>query len=120
MSRNQCLELILIAAVLTGGAWFIFRSKEPAAANLDELAQCLASRGAIMYGADWCPLCQNEKKTFGDSFRYINYVECPDEPNKCLAAGINGFPTWVFPDGRKLEGEQGPGKLSRESGCILK
>lgn len=72
-----------------------------------------------MYGAKWCPHCQNEKKAFGDSFRLVPYVECPDDPKKCLAAGINGYPTWVFPDGKKLEGEQGLEKLSQASGCPL-
>ena len=93
---------------------------------LDPFAQCLRDKGVTMYGADWCPHCQNEKKVFGSSFRFIPYIECPKEPNKCLAAGIEGFPTWVFPaspaggpDGRKLEGEQGLERLAAASGCEL-
>ena len=91
----------------------------PLAANLDDFARCLTSKGAIMYGAEWCPHCQNEKKAFGKSFQYINYVECPDDPQKCLAAGIDGYPTWIFVSGKKLEGEQGVVKLAQESGCSL-
>lgn len=79
-----------------------------------------------MYGAESCPHCQNEKKAFGSSFRYIPYVECPDDPQKCIAAGVNVYPTWIFPAspagppaGRKLEGEQGIEKLAKESGCPL-
>ncbi|MBI2674134.1 MAG: hypothetical protein HYX22_00115 [Candidatus Yanofskybacteria bacterium] len=72
-----------------------------------------------MYGADWCSHCKNEKKAFGDSFRLVNYVECPDNPNLCLEKEIKGYPTWVFPSGKKLEGEQGLENLSRESGCTL-
>ena len=87
--------------------------------RLDSFAKCLAERGITMYGADWCPHCQNEKKAFGKSFRFVKYVECPNEPQKCIDAGINGYPTWIFSDGKKLEGEQGLEKLSRESGCEL-
>jgi len=72
-----------------------------------------------MYGAGWCPHCQNEKKAFSDSFQYVPYVECPDEPQRCIDAGIKDYPTWIFPDGKKLEGEQGLKNLSQASGCLL-
>ncbi|MEK7589210.1 MAG: hypothetical protein AAB479_01080 [Patescibacteria group bacterium] len=129
---------ISVAAII---ASILLYPQQQANGELDAFAQCLAEKGITMYGADWCPHCQNEKKAFGDSFRLVPYVECPDDPQKCLAAGINGYPTWVFPassarldpaslasrraeragglDGKKLEGEQGLEKLSQESGCIL-
>ncbi len=105
-----------IAAVI---AVYLLYPQSRENAETDAFAQCLADKGITMYGADWCPHCQNEKKAFGDSFRLVPYVECPVDPQKCLAAGINGYPTWVFPDGRKLVGEQGLEKLSEESDCLL-
>lgn len=87
--------------------------------DLTAFAQCLAEKKITMYGAEWCPHCLNEKKAFGDSFKYVPYVECPEEPNRCLAAGIRGYPTWLMADGKKLEGEQGINRLSAESGCFL-
>jgi len=72
-----------------------------------------------MYGAVWCSHCQSEKNAFGDSFKYVPYVECPDDPQKCLSLGITGYPTWILPDGKRLLGEQGIEKLSQESGCVL-
>ncbi len=86
---------------------------------LDSLAKCLASKGITMYGAYWCPHCQNEKAAFGSSFRYIPYVECAENPQKCLEVGIKGYPTWIFSDGRRFEGEQGLQRLAQESGCPL-
>lgn len=94
------------------------RNKESAAA-LDDFAKCLAEKQVVMYGADWCPHCQNEKKAFGDAFSFVNYIECPKDPKRCLAANISGYPTWAFPDGKRLIGEQGVEKLSLESGCSL-
>ena len=85
----------------------------------DEFAQCLADKGAIMYGADWCSWCKQEKEAFGNSFRFINYVECPDDPQRCLAVGIENYPTWTFPDRQLPAGAQGLEKLSEESGCSL-
>ncbi|HEY4475665.1 MAG TPA: hypothetical protein VJB92_03015 [Candidatus Paceibacterota bacterium] len=94
-----------------------FRGGGKSVGILDAFAQCLTDKGAVMYGADWCPHCQNEKKAFGDSFRFINYVECPKNPNACLAAGVEAFPTWFFPDGKKFVGEQGIEKLGQLSNC---
>lgn len=122
---NNITLKILVLAVLFTAASFIFylatgNKKEGVRINrLDAFAECLRGQGIVMYGADWCPHCQNEKRAFGDSFRLLNYVECPKQPQRCLAAGVRGYPTWIFPDGRKLEGEQGIEKLAKESGCPL-
>ncbi len=78
-----------------------------------------------MYGTYNCPHCLNEKKAFGSSFQYVLYVECTQEPDKCVKAGVTEVPTWIFPNGlsaqagKKLVGEQGLEKLSQESGCPL-
>ena len=87
---------------------------------------CLRDQGVTMYGAYWCSHCQNEKRAFGDSFKYVPYVECTEETQKCLDAGVKGYPTWLFPassvdgsDGRRFEGEMGLAKLSEASGCVL-
>jgi len=110
---------IIIGFLLTSGAVFFLISGGSNNPALDAFAQCLAEKKVTMYGADWCPHCQNEKKAFGSSFKFIPYVECPKDPKRCLAAGISGYPTWIFPDNKKFEGEQGLEKLSKESGCPL-
>lgn len=94
-------------------------SDQVQAGPLDNFAQCLTDKGVIMYGANWCSHCQNEKKAFGNSFSKVNYVECPKDPKKCLDMGVEGYPTWIFGDGKKLVGEQGVQKLAQESGCAL-
>lgn len=118
--KNKYLAILGLGIAAIVAVYLLYtEQRSNANGETDAFAQCLADKGITMYGADWCPHCQNEKKAFGDSFRLVPYVECPDDPQKCLAAGINGYPTWVFPDGKKLVGEQGLKKLSEESGCIL-
>lgn len=90
----------------------------PSYAKLDDFAKCLTEKNTVMYGADWCPHCQNEKKRFGDSFKFVSYIECPENPKLCLDAGIKGYPTWILGDGTKFEGEQGIKKLAEVSGCL--
>ena len=33
---------------------------------IDTFAKCLASKDVVVYGAYWCPHCQNQKKLFGE------------------------------------------------------
>lgn len=117
--KQKTIVILVIVTVIVGVVFGLGRDTQKASA-LDGFAQCLASKGWTMYGAYWCPHCQNEKAAFGDSFRYVNYVECTQEPNRCTAVGIKGFPTWMTDDGRRFEGEQGIKKLSEVSECSLR
>ena len=86
-------------------------------------AQCMTNSGVKMYGAYWCPHCNNQKEMFGDSWQYINYIEC-SLPNRagqtqfCNDAGIRAYPTWEF-IGQRIEGELTLEQLSQLSGCQL-
>ena len=88
----------------------------------EKLAKCLTAAGAKMYGAYWCPHCADQKKLFGDSFKFVSYVECDAKgenanPETCKKAGIEGYPTWIFSDGKKVTGTQKLAKLSELSNC---
>ena len=110
--------MILIMVLLAVATWWLTRDDDAIAGRLDNFAQCLTDRGLVMYGAEWCPHCQTQKKMFGKSFKYINYVECPQDPKRCLAAGIEGYPTWVI-NGEKLIGEQDLEILSKKTNCQI-
>jgi len=85
----------------------------------DTFAQCLASKNLTMYGSIYCTHCQAEKARFGDSFQYVPYVECTENPNLCTEKGVEVVPTWIDQNGVKYKGEQGLEKLSTISGCEL-
>ncbi|MDO8425640.1 MAG: hypothetical protein Q7T01_03970 [bacterium] len=113
---------VLGALVLLGGAiFFTSRGKQNPAA--EALALCLKEKGVVEYGAYWCPNCQEQKQRFGSGAKLIDYVECamPGNPRaqspKCQAAGITGYPTWVFPDGNRLVGLQSLERLAEAAGC---
>ncbi len=119
--------IIGIVALIVG--FFIFRGITGTVvlddgANYDNFAKCLTEKGAKMYGAYWCPHCQNQKKLFGESWKYVDYVECSlpngaGQTSECQIAGISGYPTWVFSDGRKVPGEVSFQQLSQITGCSL-
>jgi glutaredoxin len=70
-----------------------------------------------MYGTDWCPHCQAQKRLFGSSFQYVNYVNCDLSADACQVAGVQGYPTWVFPNGKSLSGEQELETLASQVAC---
>jgi hypothetical protein len=120
MDKKIAISVIIATLLLTfGGVFMIAKSQQPANTGFDNFARCLTSKGAVMYGAAGCIHCQKVKSDFGSSFQYINYVECPLNPQKCLDEGVDGYPTWKFSDGSRLEGEQPLQKISEVSGCPI-
>jgi hypothetical protein len=108
---------ILILAVINNG------NKVTIPGQYDNFAQCLAEKGATMYGAEWCPHCKDQKAAFGDSFKYIKYVECPDNIKLCIDKGVQGYPTWLFTGTTTqvegFEGNKTMQELAKVTGCQL-
>ncbi|EDY38217.1 conserved hypothetical protein [Cyanobium sp. PCC 7001] len=93
------------------------------------LSDHLRSRGAVFYGAWWCPACFQQKNLFGkEAGNSLPYVECDksDEGRqRCMAAKVRAFPTWDLQGKPRLEGVQdlealkqwsefpGPGQAAR-------
>lgn len=102
------ISILIVLIILTGC------STKPAKYNT--FAQCISSNGAVMYGTDWCSHCQSQKKMFGKSFEYINFVDCDKQRDQCLIAGVQGYPTWVI-DGELYPGEQKLERLASLTGC---
>ncbi|MFH1317156.1 MAG: thioredoxin domain-containing protein [Candidatus Woesearchaeota archaeon] len=84
----------------------------------DILAKCLTENGVKMFGAEWCSHCQNQKKMFGDSFQYVDYVDCDKRRDECTSAKVSGYPTWVV-DGKNYPGEQALSRLASLAGCEI-
>jgi uncharacterized membrane protein len=108
----------LAAAVLVPlGAAFIYAVPAGGGSGFEgALARHLREKGAVMYGAYWCPRCTEQKALFGDAAKDIPYVECAKDgvngrPDLCEKAGVKAFPTWVMGTERR-EGVQSLGALS--------
>jgi hypothetical protein len=80
-----------------------------------------------MYGAWWCPHCQEQKEKFGEtSFKLAPYTECgvpgdiKGQNPVCREQGITHFPTWQFPPtGERVERVFTLQELSDRTGCPL-
>jgi hypothetical protein len=118
------IAIVAGAVIVIGGGAVLLSNQESKPGKLDAFAQCLKEKGAIFYGAFWCPHCQNEKKMFGSSAHLLPYVECstPDaqgQTDECIAKHIDGYPTWEFKDGSRETGETSLEKLSEKTSCPL-
>ncbi|MEB3349291.1 MAG: hypothetical protein VKO00_04640 [Cyanobacteriota bacterium] len=91
------------------GAAGLGAALQPSTAQQKALAEHLQRSGVVFYGAWWCPACFRQKALFGDQAgNRLPYVECDRDKagrDRCQAAGIRAFPTWVKGNER-LEGVQ--------------
>ena len=83
------------------------------------LTQHLRRIGALFYGAWWCPACFHQKSLFGQQAgNKLPYVECDktkEGRERCQAAEIKAYPTWVL-GSKRVEGVQTIEELKRWSG----
>lgn len=123
MKKSTLFFTILVLLVVVGGTvWLVKTPSKPG--TLDGFATCLKDKGALFYGAFWCPHCQNQKAMFGRSSKLLPYVECstPDGNGQlqiCKDKKVETYPTWTFADGTTLTGEIPLAKLAEKTGCVL-
>jgi hypothetical protein len=95
---------------------------DPKDGTTAKLAKCLTQKGVRMYGAYWCPHCQDQKAMFGDAFKFLKYFECdPQGPEsqtaRCTEDKIESYPTWYFPASGYDPGIKELEKIASLSGC---
>lgn len=119
--RKRMLKSILLwsalVVVVVIIAFLVYR-QFTGPGKYDAFAQCMTANGMTMYGTDWCPHCQRQKQLFGNSFKYVNFVNC-DLSKECDQAGVQSYPTWG--KGGKLyePGVKSLAELGELSGCQL-
>jgi len=128
--KTKTLRIVIFALIVIGIVLLmrlVVRATK-ADGKYDTFAQCLAAKDIKFYGAFWCPHCQQQEQWLGASRQKLAteglYVECstPDAKSQtkiCVDNNITGYPTWVFPDGTRLTGEQKLADLAAKSGCAL-
>jgi cyclophilin family peptidyl-prolyl cis-trans isomerase len=95
----------------------------PQAPNLVGFAQALADSGTQFFGAAWCPACTAQKEAFEDGAQFLPFVEVTNPDRSINQIGLDNnitvFPTWIFPNGSRLEGQQTLQTISDRSGVAI-
>jgi hypothetical protein len=122
VKKSVLIGAVAILLAIGISAWAFVNSQAASKSEkIDSLAKCLTSNNAVMFGAYWCSHCQDQKKEFGASWKYVHYVECalPDNEGQtaaCGTANITQYPTWDF-NGSRQVGKLDFKTLGELSGC---
>jgi len=122
--KTKFFVIFVVGVILFVGALGFFMNRNTTkSVNLDAFAQCLKASGAEFYGAFWCPHCQDQKKEFGSSAKYLPYIECSNadqtQTQICKDKKIESYPTWIFKDGTIQTGKLELAQLAAKTGCVL-
>ncbi len=99
--RKTMKKWIIWSIIVYGLIFLTFNLWPSETENYDSLAQCMTEKGVVMYSSFRCGVCARTKAMFGNSFKYINEIEChPQGPNAqtelCVAKQLQGTPTWII------------------------
>lgn len=117
MNSKLLIGLVAFIVILLGGGIALLSQGSKPNPEIDKFAQCIAEKKLTMYGAYWCPHCQSQKKLFGESFKYVPYVECTQQEKLCIEKKIDGYPTWIDNDENRYSGELSFEKISEITKC---
>ena len=122
--KNKAILTGIIVIVIAFAVYLSFVPANRVAGEYDEFTQCLKDKGALFYGAFWCPHCRDQKELFGKSASKLPYVECSTADGKnqlsiCAEKDIKSYPTWTFVDGEKVPSLLTLEQLSTKTSCLL-
>jgi hypothetical protein len=103
----------------SGESRHVGEALRPSSAEQLALVEHLRQKGAVVYGAWWCPHCFSQKNLFGtEAGQRLPYVECDKDDAgraRCQAAKIRAYPSWDL-GGERREGVLSLEELKRWSG----
>jgi hypothetical protein len=111
------LTTIFIVLAIAGILYYVTSIKSTGAAVSEDAVKYIGTH-SVVYVQAGCIHCKEQEDLFGDSWKYINSVDClSSEENRqaCILANITGTPTWVI-NGQKYEGRKTIAELENLTG----
>lgn len=117
LTKNKLVLSALVVAIITGTITFTIDNPTESK-DYEQLAKCLTSKDVKLYGSATCPYTNRQLQTFGNASKYLDYVQCEDRVDECIAVGIKEYPIWMI---NKIQypGEQPFEVLSKLAECDL-
>ena len=87
MKRRNVLIISFVVIVLIGILIYYSITRQTHELTLEEkeaLAKCLTEKEIYLYGSVNCPNCEVQKEEFGEAVKYITYINCFIEEDKCV------------------------------------
>lgn len=114
MHKSNLITILVIIGVIIL-AIFILSAKGPDEDHDEEVIKCIGEK-AILYVQTGCPHCRTQEEMFGDNLQYINLINCYEQRDLCLEAGITAVPSWEI-NGQLDSGVKSIEKLKELTNC---
>lgn len=111
MKKSNIITIVIILGVLVL-AYFIL-NKPIAPVTSEEVAKCIGDN-SLLYTQLGCHACEKQEELFGETYQYLNTIDCWFERDKC--GGVTATPTWII-NGETIQGVQSVEKLQELTGC---
>jgi len=108
--KKRWITIIIILGVIILAFFLINKNKNE---TPDEIAKCIG-KNSLLYTQLGCHACKTQEDLFGESYQYLNKIDCWFERDKC--EDITATPTWII-KGEKYIGVQTIEKLKELTNC---
>ena len=115
MKKKDINLLITVAISLAVLILALFLINSRKAETPDEIAQCIGEK-SLLYTQLGCHACEIQENVFGESYQYLNKIDCYYDTNACITANITATPTWII-NGEKYVGVQSIAELQELTNC---
>lgn len=107
---------LMIILIVAGGIYIASDSQGGGGSeSKEEIAKCIANKSTL-YVQLGCHACKTQEEIFGDSYKYLDTVDCFYEQDKCVEKDITATPTWVI-NGERYTGYKQIDKLKELADC---
>ncbi len=110
MKKRSIVTLIIVLAVIILAALVLTRSHPDTS---EEIVKCIGEN-SLLYTQKGCHACEYQEKLFGENYKYLNFIDCWIDQEKCL--GIKGTPTWII-NNQEYLGARSIEQLKELTGC---
>jgi len=110
MNKKILINIIIILAIIIFSLIVLNSSK---GYTEEDLAKCIG-KNSELYIQLGCHACSTQEEMFGESYQYLNVIDCWSNENQCDE--ITYTPTWII-EGEEYIGARSIEELKQLTGC---
>ncbi len=111
MKKRSLITITIIVAVIILSIILI---NNASAGNVPKATAICIGENSELYVQFGCHACKTQEEMFGESYQYLNIIDCYFQPEEC--SSITHTPTWIINE-EKYTGVQSIEILKQLTGC---
>lgn len=121
MKKILIFSIILLIIVALFVAIFSQKNGEVIDNSEEELIECLADAGVVIYGSKTCPACLSLVNSFGgyEKIESIIYIECSKDQERCMSEMKGNYVPEIQIQGEIYTGSRNPNDIAKEVNCKI-